>query len=855
MDARAEGGAPALECRDRRGRRAQLRAAGFNGIDFVEIDDEGAVDENGALLPPVLCVHFFGEIPEGLTTANVRIEGGRRIRDIQVTAVEARRSTDPEMDDCLRVTLDRAGDLTTYRLCFVDAEGAPLAKIDPRYRCASFVFRVDCLDCPSATACEPDDTGPPPEINYLAKDYGSFRQLLLDRLAVLVPDWKERHAADLGVALLELLAYVGDQLSYFQDAVATEAYLDTARQRISVRRHARLVDYAMHEGCNARAFLSLTTDSNVNLPAADVFFATAIDPPGCAGGGGVYTLAELEKIQAKPGAIGYETFEAILADGQTTITVRAAHSEIELYTWGDDECCLPRGATRATLTDDVDPAADGQRRLALAEGDLVLFEEVLGPETGDPADADPQHRHVVRLTSVVQSVDPVTGQPIVEIAWDACDALPFTLCLSVRLGPPSCERLGRVVVARGNVVLVDHGATVTPDEPLGEVGTATTTGACSCDGALVELTKTPAPFRPTLGNGLTFCVPMPAPAPPAAALLVQDPRRALPAVTLHGAAGAAPWTPRPDLLDSGPDDNHFVVEMDDRRLAHLRFGDGTLGRQPPAGAKLAAHYRVGNGPAGNVGRDTIVSIVLRTTTLTGVVLRARNPLAATGGTAPEPVEEVKQLAPGAFRRVLLRAISADDYAALAAAPNGEPSAALQGAVAELEWTGSWYEAHVAVDPTGRETASPRLLAAVEASLVPYRRIGHDLRVAGARYVPLDIGLELCVLPDYVRSDVVAAVVEAFSAKKLPGGKLGLFHPDNLRFNQGVFLSRVVAAAQAVPGVRSVTNVSTFKRLFEPAAHELDDGVIALGFSEIPQLDNDRNQPENGRLTIVAGGGR
>src|SRR3712207_7620689 len=49
--------------------------------------------------------------------------------------------------------------------------------------------------------------------------------------------------------LVELLAYTGDYLSYYQDAVATEAYLETARRRISVRRHVRLIDYPMHEGC------------------------------------------------------------------------------------------------------------------------------------------------------------------------------------------------------------------------------------------------------------------------------------------------------------------------------------------------------------------------------------------------------------------------------------------------------------------------------------------------------------------------------------------------------------------------------------------------------------------------------
>ena len=62
----------------------------------------------------------------------------------------------------------------------------------------------------------------------MAKDYASFRRLLLDLLPQLNPDWIERNPSDLGIALIELLAYTGDQLSYFQDAVANEAYLETA---------------------------------------------------------------------------------------------------------------------------------------------------------------------------------------------------------------------------------------------------------------------------------------------------------------------------------------------------------------------------------------------------------------------------------------------------------------------------------------------------------------------------------------------------------------------------------------------------------------------------------------------------
>ena len=107
---------------------------------------------------------------------------------------------------------------------------------------------------PTSTACRrrcpPVERGEP-LLDYLAKDYASFRRLLLDLLPTLNPDWVERSPADLGIALVELLAYTGDQLSYSQDAVASEAYLETLRHRISARRHARLIDYRMHDGRNA----------------------------------------------------------------------------------------------------------------------------------------------------------------------------------------------------------------------------------------------------------------------------------------------------------------------------------------------------------------------------------------------------------------------------------------------------------------------------------------------------------------------------------------------------------------------------------------------------------------------------
>jgi len=332
--------------------------------------------------------------------------------------------------------------------------------------------------------------------------------------------------------------------------------------------------------------------------------------------------------------------------------------------------------------------------------------------------------------------------------------------------------------------------------------------------------------------------------------LTQDVRAALPQVQLDSQP-TEQWSARYDLIESEPKDRQFVVEIDNDGIAHLRFGDGELGFQPPAGMTFNATYRVGNGVSGNVGAETISCLVLNTTTFSGASITVRNPLPAQGGTDAEPMVEAKLFAPSAFRdpKEIQRAIIADDYALIA-----ERNAKIQLAAAALVWTGSWYEADVAVDPLNSETADATLLWEIKRYLRQFRRIGHDLRVLPAHYVPLDLKLEVCALPGYLRAHVKAALLDVFSNRILPGGQLGFFQPDNLTFGEGVFLSQIIATAQAMPGVECVT-VTRFHRLFESPNHELENGVLPMRVNEIAQLDNDPNYPEHGKLEIQVKGGR
>ncbi|WP_371582250.1 putative baseplate assembly protein [Streptomyces sp. NBC_01314] len=438
-------------------RRAKVRAAQLNGVDAVEVSDDGLL----------LTVTFLGKAPHGICPENVRIDGGRRITGITAVDVSVEREEDPELDDRLYVTLDQAGDTSRYRFSLVETDPygrpgtEPYRGFDQRYHSAGFAFRPDC---PTTFDCKDDEREPEgfpaaPVIDYTARDYDTIRKLLLDRLALTTPDWVERNPADLGMTLVELLAYTGDRISYQQDAVATEAYLDTARRRISVRRHVRLIDYAMHDGCTARVYVTVQTAGDQTFTPGTFRFASVdvrtLDPHDRPEPGTVVDENDLADLDER-GSV--EVFEPVVS--ADPLELRVAHNAIRLWTWGGDVRTLPKAATSATLRDQwVDPETCRDRRLDLKPGDVLVLEEVRGPRTGTPGDADPSHRQAVRLTSVTPAVDRIEDQPVLEIAWATEDALRFPLCLTTR-GGRDCLPVEDVTIARGNVVLVDHGRTL-----------------------------------------------------------------------------------------------------------------------------------------------------------------------------------------------------------------------------------------------------------------------------------------------------------------------------------------------------------------------------------------------------------
>jgi len=472
--------------------------------------------------------------------------------------------------------------------------------------------------------------------------------------------------------------------------------------------------------------------------------------------------------------------------------------------------------------------------------------------------------------------------PLLQVSWDETDALTFPLCLSSRDGDTG-DPIANVSIARGNVVPCDHGRTVIEDYQAVDTGTKL---YFLPDGVDAETAGAPAVGRTGVANleltrdGVTLQAMPAAPTYDDAGRLrlgrhelTVHARECAPAVVLllrFSPTETEIWEPVPSLLASRAFDRHFVVDVDNAGRSALRFGDDEYGRRPLGVQTITARYRVGNGRAGNIGSAALSHVVEPTaadmvdpadpTAPPGTfpdVVRLWQPLPATMGTDAESIEAVRQHAPAAVHAEQYRAVTEGDWERAAMALSG-----IAAVKATFRWTGSWHTVFLALHPVdagllvteaGGTRLSEALAARARQHLTRYKLAGYDLEIRAARYVPLEVAIEICVASGHFRGDVLERVVRALSNRRNGDGSLGFFHPTRLSFGGSVYLSQLYAAVRGVPGVDSL-QVTCFERYWEEANQELETGALEMGPWEIARLDNDRNHPEFGTLNVTAVGG-
>jgi hypothetical protein len=715
--------------------------------------------------------------------------------------------------DVLQLKTKTVGDFTLYKFKIEDA------RLDPFFNDISFSFKANCpsdLDCaPPDHECPPDELVDFP-VDYLARDFWSYRKALLDFASLRYPDWTDRLEADAGIMMAELMSAVGDEMAYYQDRVSREAYLETASQRRSIRKHARLIDYQMHDGLGAKTWIDVTVPAGIVLIDA---------------GTGVFALSDDNN------KIDFEIGEGIR---DTSIyTVNAALNEFLPHLWDEDETCLLVGSTELYIV--------GHQAAVLTAGGLPKW-VLLQTKPTDPAQTP--RAQMVKLIEVTDTTDPVFNINITHLVWEPAQAIQFEMDLTI-------------LTVRGNMLPATAGLThetvFIVDKPslpiLPEPGTINRNGHDNTNSYIFTLPNSQAQQLVFLGDDPhTFNLPE---------ILLEEVEfianawvpKAIPQNwdyknTLVGVVSSNPLA-KDFTLDDGTWQKIVTYQRLGKTIEHhdyamnagvsIRFGDGEFGQIPSPNTAFKVKYRLGGTRRSNVAADTIVN-----SSVAGLAIT--NPLPATGGFDPETTSELRQLAPEAFRSLTYRAVRPEDYAEAA-----ERLPWVQKAGAAFRWTGSWLTAFTTPDPKGKVVLEALERNDLTNQLNRFRQAGREVNVLDPIYANIDLKIEVCVAEDSYSGEVKERVLLALLGKTGIRPMEGYFSPD--RFTFGTFLERstLEAAIQAVPGVKAVEKI-TFRRRAWFGWREFAEMSYDPGINSIIRIANDPLHPERGTLNIYTHGG-
>lgn len=116
-----------------------------------------------------------------------------------------------------------------------------------------------------------------PQIDYTSRDYTAIREDLIGLIPSYNPNWTSRDAADFGITMVDLFAYMGDLINFYIDRATNEGFLATASQRDSVLQIAAMLGYTPTATTAATVTLgfSNSTGSSVTVPAGTQIASTA----------------------------------------------------------------------------------------------------------------------------------------------------------------------------------------------------------------------------------------------------------------------------------------------------------------------------------------------------------------------------------------------------------------------------------------------------------------------------------------------------------------------------------------------------------------------------------------------------
>ncbi|MBX3744515.1 MAG: putative baseplate assembly protein [Verrucomicrobiae bacterium] len=506
------------------------------------------------------------------------------------------------------------------------------------------------------------------------RSYAQLRDELVRRIPVYAPEWTHHNASDPGIALIELFAFLGENLLYRFNQIPEATRLEFLRLLRIPRRAAQ----------SSRSMLVLDTDAaeGVLVEAGSEARAGAIGfeiqtethvwPVSSVTVGRVRTAAPDPALEPE---VHEFTLRALDAAGGLREDEEAVYYRNGVVS---DDDSLPPVDFDATVDGILwiavlarDPESRDASTHALAKGllnigfvpDIAMpgMNEVgpcpgTGPGATSPAveweisrgtlagDGSP---HYAPLTVAGDSTRGLTREGVVRLRLpDAADFGPIPAgdadLLGTRTRPPSLdddtearvlfwlrayrrtEEAGRF----GKVRLVSVNATEAVQQQAARLQVLGT-GTAQPDQEYALLHK------PVIAGSLRLEV--------------------------EEAGVWKSWTEIDGFHASGPEDRHFVVDL---QAGKVRFGNGLRGQAPQIGQRIRAlSYRYGGGAAGNVGAQSIDKLTSQPS------VKPANPMAAYGGADGESIEAALDRIPGELRR-RDRAVTQGDFQELALATPG-----------------------------------------------------------------------------------------------------------------------------------------------------------------------------------------
>lgn len=247
------------------------------------------------------------------------------------------------------------------------------------------------------------------------------------------------------------------------------------------------------------------------------------------------------------------------------------------------------------------------------------------------------------------------------------------------------------------------------------------------------------------------------------------------------------WHEVDSLAGRGPTERVFVTSLTDNGFLRITFGDGRHGARLPTGVEnVRASYRVGLGKAGNLTAGQLTQLTTRPLGVSAVT----NPLPADGGADRDDARQLRRTIP--LRVTALdRLVSVPDYADFARARAG-----IGRAEARQLHNGDRQVVHVTVAGADDIPLHPGsdIVTTLRAAYAAHGDAGLPAEVAVREAVLLVISAGIRVHPDH-SWDVVEPAVRAALLDRLGFARRELGQP--------AYLSEVLTAAQAVPGVDHV----------------------------------------------------